>query len=204
VPRRFASDRLVVATHNAGKAAELAALLAPYRVRIVSHGELGLPIPDETGTTFLDNAELKARAAAASTGLPALADDSGIGVEALGGQPGIHTADWGGPGRDWLLAMQRVQEELDRRGVPATAEARRAAFICALALCWPDGHCERFLGRMPGHVTWPPRGVFGHGYDPMFVPEGHGLTFAEMTPEAKNAVSHRADAFRQLVAACFA
>ena len=202
--RRFVLDRLVVATHNAGKAAELASLLAPYRVRILSHGELGLPVPEETGTTFLENAEVKARAAAANTGLASLADDSGMSVDALDGQPGIHTADWGGPDRDWHLAMKRVQDELDHKRVPQTPSARRATFNCALALCWPDGHCERFLGRMPGHVTWPPRGTFGHGYDPMFVPEGHKTTFAEMSAEAKNAVSHRADAFRQLVTACFA
>ena len=201
--RRFTGDTLVVATHNRGKAAELAELLRDFNVHILSHADLGLEVPEETGTTFLDNAELKARAAAVTTGMPSLADDSGITVDALEGAPGIHTADWGGPDRDWMLAMRRVNEELDARGVAHTAEARAAAFVCALALCWPDGHCERFLGRMPGHVVWPPRGTFGHGYDPMFVPAGHSTTFAEMAPAAKNQVSHRGHAFRQLVAACF-
>lgn len=202
--RRFLSDRLVVATHNAGKAAELAALLRPWNIRVLSHAELGLAVPDETGTTFLENAELKAQAAAAATGLPSLADDSGVSVDALDGQPGIHTADWGGPDRDWLLAMRRVEDSLSKLAVPFTPAARRAQFNCALALCWPDGHCERFLGEMPGHVTWPPRGEHGHGYDPIFVPDGQERTFAEMVPEAKNRISHRAHAFRQLVAACFA
>ena len=201
--RRFTGDTLVVATHNRGKAAELEELLAPFRVQIRSHADLGLPVPEETGSTFLDNAELKARAAAATTGLAALADDSGLTVDALDGEPGIYTADWGGPQRDWLLAMRRVTETLDARGVPQTAAARSAAFNCALALCWPDGHCERFLGRMPGSVVWPPRGQFGHGYDPIFVPSGHSATFAEMPPALKNQLSHRADAFRQMVAACF-
>ena len=160
--RRFIGDTLVVATHNRGKAAELAELLRDFNVRILSHADLGLEVPEETGTTFLDNAELKARAAAVATGMPSLADDSGITVDALDGAPGIHTADWGGPGRDWMLAMRRVNAELNARGVAQSAEARGAAFVCALALCWPDGHCERFLGRMPGHVVWPPRGTFGH------------------------------------------
>lgn len=201
--RRFTADTLVVATHNRGKAAELEELLAPYRIRIRSHADLGLDIPEETGTTFLDNAELKARAAVAAAGLVAIADDSGLTVDALDGAPGIYTADWGGPDRDWLMAMRRVTDELDARHVPQTAAARSAAFNCALALCWPDGHCERFMGRMTGSVVWPPRGKFGHGYDPIFVPTGHQQTFAEMPPALKNQLSHRADAFRQLVAACF-
>lgn len=200
--RRFNGEVLAIATHNSGKAAELAALLAPFGVQIRSHGELGLAVPEETGSSFVENAELKARAAAAACGLPALADDSGLTVEALDGAPGIHTADWGGPQRDWMLAMRRVHDLLEARAVPPAA--RRAAFNCALALCWPDGHCESFLGRMNGHVTWPPRGQFGHGYDPIFVPDGSARSFAEMAAEEKNAISHRADAFRQLVAACFA
>ncbi|QQS10513.1 MAG: non-canonical purine NTP pyrophosphatase [Rhodospirillales bacterium] len=204
VPRRFTGPTLVVATHNAGKAGEIGVMLRPFGVRVVSAGELGLPAPAETATTFIGNAELKARAAATASGLPALADDSGLSVHALDGQPGLYTADWEGPTRDAMVGMTRIQDALAARGVPGTADARRATFNCALALAWPDGHCESVLGRMEGAIVWPPRGTLGHGYDPTFQPDGHALTCGEMDPAVKNAISHRADAFRQLVAACFA
>lgn len=196
--RRLAGRRLVVATHNPGKLREIAALVAPYGVAVEGAGALGLPEPEETGATFSENAVLKARAAAEASGLPALADDSGLVVPALGGRPGIHSARWAGPGRDFAVAMAKVQQEL-----PEGAD-RTACFVCVLALCWPDRHCESFAGRVRGTLVWPPRGGRGFGYDPMFVPGGHEKTFGEMDPEAKHAISHRADAFRKLVAACFA
>jgi XTP/dITP diphosphohydrolase len=196
-PRRFAEPRLVLATHNPGKVVEIADLLRPFRAEVVSAGALGLPEPDETEATFTGNAELKARAAALASGLPALADDSGLAVPALGGAPGIYSARWAGPGKDFRTAMERVQRELG-------AGDRRAYFVCALSLCWPDGHLETVEGRCHGSLVWPPRGDRGFGYDPMFVPDGHAATFGEMEPAAKHAMSHRADAFRQLVARCFA
>ncbi len=196
--RRFDGDRLVIASHNPGKVREIGDLLAPFRVAVVSAAELGLAEADETGDTFLANAEIKARAAAAEAGLPALADDSGLAVAALGGQPGIRSARWGGPEKDFDAAMGRVEEALT--GI----RGRRAHFACALALCWPDGHCETVEGVVHGHLIWPPRGTLGFGYDPMFVADGHDITFGETAPEAKHLISHRADAFRKLVAACFA
>jgi XTP/dITP diphosphohydrolase len=195
--RKFRDPRLVIASHNAGKAREIAALLAPYAVEAVSAGELRLSEPEETGATFLANAELKARAAANASRLPALADDSGLVVPALGGQPGIHSARWAGPARDFGAAMARVW-----RGLPPGAD-RAAHFISALALCWPDGHCELFEGHVDGTLVWPPRGSRGFGYDPMFLPAGRDTTFGEMDPAAKDAISHRGDAFRRLVAGCF-
>ena len=197
--RRFVGPKLVIASHNAGKAREIAALLAPYGVDVISAAKLDLPEPEETETTFIGNAELKARAAAERSSLPALADDSGLVVPALDGAPGIYSARWAGEGRDFSVAMARVQRELEAR----TANDRRAHFVAALSLCWPDGHCESFEGRVDGRLVWPPRGGKGFGYDPMFVPDGHGITFGEMEPAAKHAISHRADAFRKLTAACF-
>lgn len=195
--RRFTDPRLVIASHNAGKVREIAELLAPYSVDVVSAGALGLPEPEETGATFEENAVLKADAAARASGLPALADDSGLVVPALDGAPGIYSARWAEPGRDFRVAMERVERELG-------ANADRAAwFACVLALSWPDGHSEAFEGRVTGALIWPPRGKLGFGYDPMFVADGHDLTFGEMAPEAKHAISHRADAFRKLIAACF-
>lgn len=201
--RRFTGKRLVVATHNAGKFAEIAAMFAPYPVELVSAGQLGLAEPEETETSFLGNARIKARAAVAATGLPVLADDSGIEVEALGGAPGVRTADWAmvPGGRDFGRAMARTWEELEKVGAPFP---RRARFRCVLVLAWPDGHEEHFEGRLDGQCVWPVRGKEGHGYDPMFQPDGLELTLAEMTPERKNEISHRADAFRKLIAACFA
>ena len=211
--RKLEPGRLVIASHNVGKVREIRDLLGPHGIEPVSAAELGLPEPDEIGTTFIDNADLKARAAADLSALPALADDSGLCVEALGDRPGIFSARWAladpsvlpeaGPGevqgeRDFGLAMRRVQEELEALG-PETS--RNAHFVCALALCWPDGHCEWFEGRVDGLLVWPPRGDRGFGYDPMFVPAGRDLTFGEMDPAEKHSISHRADAFRKLVAA---
>ena len=198
--RKFDASRLVIASHNAGKAHEIAELLAPCRVDVISAAKLDLPQPEETATTFIGNAELKARAAAERSGLTALADDSGLVVHALDGAPGIYSARWAGPTKDFAIAMKRVQHELEAMN----AADRRAHFVAALSLCWPDGHCETFEGRVDGALTWPPRGDKGFGYDPMFVPDGHDITFGEMEPAAKHAISHRADAFRKLTAACFA
>lgn len=196
--RRLAPGKLVIASHNEGKVREIRALLAPFGIDPVSAGSLGLPEPEETGTTFIANAELKARAAADLSGLPALADDSGLCVEALGGDPGIFSARWAGEDKDFARAMQLVEDAIQRVGPDA---GRDAHFVCALSLCWPDGHIESFEGRVDGTLVWPPRGDRGFGYDAMFLPLRHRETFGEMEPEAKHAMSHRADAFRQLVAA---
>jgi XTP/dITP diphosphohydrolase len=195
--RAFTGDRLVVATHNPGKLAEIGDLLAPLRVTAVSAASLGLAEPEETGTSFIANAVLKARDAAEASGLPALADDSGLVVPALGGAPGIYSARWAGPERDFRRAMARVAQELGDN------PDRRAHFTAALALAWPDGHVESFEGRVQGTLVWPPRGTQGFGYDPMFLPEGGRLTFGEIEPAAKHRISHRAVAFAQLIAACF-
>jgi XTP/dITP diphosphohydrolase len=196
--RRFTGDRLVIATHNPGKLREIAALVAPFGVECLSAGSLGLPEPEETGLTFEDNAILKARAATERSGMPALADDSGLVVPALGGAPGIVSARWAGPGKDFAVAMRRVEEGLSGQ------TDRRAFFVAALALAWPDGHVEVFRGEAHGALVWPPRGELGFGYDPAFLPNGGAQTFGEMDPDAKHAVSHRAEAFRKLVTACFA
>lgn len=197
--RRFRGDRLLVATHNAGKLDEIEALLAPYGVQCVGAAAFGLPEPAETETTFLGNARIKAHAAATATGLPALADDSGIEVEALDGRPGVYTADWAATpnGRDFLQAMTRTWAELEAVAAPLP---RRARFRATLVLAWPDGHDEVFEGKVDGQVVWPIRGALGHGYDPMFQPDGYAQTFAEMDPAQKNRLSHRADAFRKLTA----
>jgi XTP/dITP diphosphohydrolase len=200
---RRLTGKLVLATHNAGKLEEFRALMAPYGVDVTSVGELGLPVPEETGETFSENARIKALAALSATGLTSLADDSGICVAALGGAPGVHTADWAGPERDFGVAMGRVEAELQALGARDPAD-RRATFVSVLALVWPDGHTEEFGGRVEGHLVWPPRGPHGHGYDPMFQPDGGTLTFAEMAEEAKNRISHRARSFGALAAACLA
>ncbi len=196
--RRFAGGKLVVASHNAGKAREIRELLAPYPVEVISAADLNLPGPEETGLTFIANAELKARAAATTSGLVALADDSGMSVDGLNGAPGIYSARWAGPDKDFAFAMKRVETELG--GNPN----RGAQFNCALTLCWPDGHCESFEGTLQGQLVFPPRGTKGFGYDPIFIPEGETRTFGEISADEKHAMSHRALAFRQLVAACFA
>ncbi|MFG1403288.1 RdgB/HAM1 family non-canonical purine NTP pyrophosphatase [Xanthobacter sediminis] len=205
---RILTGRLVVATHNPGKLIEMRMLLEPFGVDAVSAGELGLPEPEETADTFEGNARLKAEAAAGAAQLPAFADDSGLVVDALGGAPGIHTARWAGPDRDFEMAMEKVQAELEKAGATAP-EQRRARFVSALCIAWPDGHLEEFRGVVEGSLVWPPRGAKGFGYDPMFVPEGHTRTFAEMTAEEKHSMpprgfglSHRARAFLQLSQAC--
>lgn len=198
--RKLQPGKLVIASHNEGKVREIRALLAPYGVEPVSAASLDLPEPDETGTTFVANAELKALQAADFSGFPALADDSGLCVEALGGEPGIFSARWAGPTKDFSLAMALVERNLAETG---PNPSRDAHFVCALALAWPDGHVEWFEGRVDGTLVWPPRGANGFGYDSMFRPNGHAETFGEMDPEAKHAMSHRADAFRQLVTAVF-
>ena len=200
--RKLAPGKLVIASHNKGKVRELTALLAPYGIEPVSAADLDLPEPVETGTTFFANAELKARSAADLSGLPALSDDSGLCVDALGGDPGVYTADWAETpsGRDWNLAMRKVEDALIAKGPDA---GRDAHFVCVLALAWPDGHVEWFEGRAEGSLTWPPRGSVGFGYDPVFVPHGRDQTYAELDPDEKHAISHRADAFRQMVAAVF-
>jgi len=197
MPRRLADKRLIIASHNPGKVREIAALLAPFGVEVVSAAALGLPEPDETGTTFEANAALKARAAARRGALPALADDSGLCVPAIGGAPGIYSARWAGPEKDFRRAMEKVEAALGGK------EDRRAFFVAALALAWPDDHVEIFRGEVHGRLVWPPRGDRGFGYDPIFVPEGHTLTFGEMEPAAKHAISHRAAAFAKLIDACF-
>jgi XTP/dITP diphosphohydrolase len=201
--RRFAGPKLVVATHNRGKAGEIGGMLGPLGVTVVSAADLGLPAPPETGTTFEANATLKALAAARASGLPSLADDSGISVHALDDQPGVYSADWEGPTRDAMVAMRRVQDELARRRVPDTDEARGATFHCVLALAWPDAHVELVHGTCAGRIVWPPRGTGGHGYDPCFQPVGERRTTAEMTEAEKNAISHRGRAFRMIVDRCF-
>lgn len=195
--RVFDGNELVIATHNAGKAREISALLEPYVAQFHTAGELGLPEPEETGATFIANAELKALAAAKGSGRVSLADDSGLAVTALGGDPGIYSARWAGPEKDFDLAMRKVEEAL------AAHEDRSAAFICVLSLAWPDGHVESFEGRIDGGLVFPPRGTLGFGYDPIFVPNGYDVTFAEMPPNKKHDISHRADAFAKLVQGCF-
>lgn len=200
--RKFAEQRLLVATHNRGKLEEIAALLQPFGISVVSAADLGLPEPAETEETFVGNARIKAHAAAQASGLPALADDSGIMVDGLGGAPGVHTADWAETpqGRDFAMAMQKTWDALEAAQAPYP---RSAAFCCTLVLAWPDGHDEVFAGRMPGQIVWPGRGDQGHGYDPIFQPAGHDQTFGEMDRWQKNEISHRADAFRKLVEGCF-
>jgi XTP/dITP diphosphohydrolase len=193
-------ERLVVATHNQGKLREIEVLVAPFGMSVVSAGALGLPEPEETGDTFEANALLKAEAAAAASGLPALADDSGIAVDALGGAPGIYSARWAGPGKDFAAAMGSVEDKL--RALGATApEQRKAHFVAVLALAYPDGGHDLFRGEVHGTLVYPPRGANGFGYDPMFVPNGHDVTFGEMDPAAKQAMSHRARAFALFAAA---
>ncbi len=200
--RKFDGTRILIATHNAGKLEEMQQLFAPYGVDVVGAAEMGLAEPEETETTFIGNARIKARAAVAATGLPALADDSGIEVEALDDAPGVYTADWAETpnGRDFIMAMTKTHTKLEEINAP---HPRRARFTATLVLAWPDGHDEVFDGRVNGTLVWPMRGKTGHGYDPMFQPDGHDITFAEMDPEQKNRISHRADAFQKLIAGCF-
>ena len=201
--RQFSGDRLVIATHNNGKLEEFSALLAPLNITCVSAGQLGLPEPDETETTFIGNARIKAKAAAMATGLPTLADDSGLTVDALDGAPGVYTADWAvtPQGRDFVVAMGKTQALLDAANAPYP---RTAQFRCTLLLYWPDGHEEVFEGVAAGQLVWPRRGADGHGYDPMFQPDGYAITFAEMDAALKNNISHRGKAVDLMLKACFA
>lgn len=194
--RTFSGNKLVIASHNQGKVREIGELLAPFGVETISAGDLNLPEPVEDGDSFIANAEIKALASAKASGLPALSDDSGLSVDALNGEPGIYSARWGGPTKDFNLAMQSVMEKVGTK-------EKGAHFVCALTLAWPDGHMESFEGKVFGAVTWPMRGEKGFGYDPIFVPNGHDRTFAEMDPAEKHAMSHRADAFKQVIDACF-
>lgn len=205
---RHLTDLVVIATHNPGKLREMRELLAPYGIATQSAGELGLPDPEETGTTFAENARIKAVAAARASGKPAFADDSGLVVDALDGEPGIHSARWAGPDKDFRAAMNRIQTLLIERGA-TTPEQRRAHFIAALCLAWPDGHVEDFEGRVDGVAVWPPRGDKGFGYDPLFRPNGFDITFGQMSPEEKHGLppqgqglSHRARAFMKLAETC--
>jgi len=193
--RPFTGNRLVVASHNQGKVEEISALLVPFAIDAVSAGTLGLAEPEETGTSFEANAALKAKAAADASGLPAIADDSGLVIPALGGAPGIYSARWAGASKDFGFAMKRVHAELGDRD-------RSARFVAVLALAWPDGSLELFRGEAPGRLVWPPRGERGFGYDPMFVPLGGSQTFGEMEPAEKHKISHRAHAFAKLVEGC--
>jgi XTP/dITP diphosphohydrolase len=205
--RLFTEPKLIVASHNKGKLVEIADLLARFAVETLGAAALGLPEPEETGTTFIANAELKALAAATAAGLPALSDDSGLAVDALDGAPGIYSARWAetANGRDFDFAMHKIEMALNQKAQTQSGDVARAArFVCALSLAWPDGHVESFEGTVAGTLVWPMRGKNGFGYDPIFLPEGGDLTFGEMDPDAKHAISHRADAFAQLVAACFA
>ena len=201
--RHFTGEKLVIATHNAGKLREISALLAPYGVDVIGAAALGLEEPEETEDTFAGNARIKAHFATQATGLPALSDDSGLMVEALEGAPGVYTADWAETpnGRDFRMAMRKVWDQLEER---KAAEPRRAAFNATLCLAWPDGHDELFVGQVNGRIVWPMRGSEGFGFDPIFQPDGHSQTFGEMDPAQKHAMSHRADAFAKLVAGCFA
>jgi XTP/dITP diphosphohydrolase len=208
VVRRLNSDRVVIATHNPGKLAEMRELLAPYGIAAISAGELALAEPDENGMTFVENACIKALAAAKAAKLPALADDSGLVVEALDGAPGIHSARWAGPDRNFHRAMETIEQELRARDA-TISERRRAHFVSALCLAWPDGHTEEFEARVAGTLVWPPRGDRGFGYDPMFLPDGQQRTFGEMSSEEKHGLpprgkglSHRARAFLKLAEAC--
>ncbi|MEQ9663384.1 MAG: RdgB/HAM1 family non-canonical purine NTP pyrophosphatase [Parasphingopyxis sp.] len=198
--RKLEPGRIVIASHNPGKVREIGDLLRPLGLEVVSAGELGLPEPEETEDSFIGNAELKARASATGANLPALADDSGLVVDALGGAPGIYSARWAGPDKDFALAMRTVEDALREQG---TDTPRTAHFTCALSLAWPDGHCETFEGEVAGELVWPPRGDKGFGYDPVFVPNGFDITFGEMEPERKHAMSHRARAFKKLIEAVF-
>jgi len=195
--RRFDGKTLLVATHNAGKLEEIADLISEFGISVVGAAEKDLPEPEETGTTFIENARLKAHAAASATGLPALADDSGIEIDALDGAPGVYTADWAETptGRDFVMAMTRSQKALEAIDAPYPRTAR---FCCTFVLAWPDGHDAVFEGRMEGQVVWPMRGAQGHGYDPIFQPDGYDTTFGEMDRWEKNKISHRADAFAKL------
>ena len=196
--RKLSGQNIVIATHNKGKLEEFAELLKPHGVATVSAGELGITEPEETEKTFLGNARIKALNAAKHSGLIAIADDSGLCVDALDGDPGVYTADWAGPDRDFSRAMRLVEEKLAAKGA-VTPQQRRGRFMCTLVVHWPDAHEKVYVGEAPGHLVWPPRGALGHGYDPVFVPDGQTRTFAEMTHDEKNQLSHRGRALELLL-----
>jgi XTP/dITP diphosphohydrolase len=202
VTRKFTEKKLLIATHNKGKLAEFKALMAPFGVEVVGAAEMDLAEPVEDGTTFVENARIKAHAAVKATGLPALSDDSGIEIDALDKQPGVYTADWAETpnGRDFPMAMKKSYDMLMAKGAEQPWTAR---FCCTLVLAWPDGHDEVFAGTIEGQVVWPMRGAEGHGYDPIFMPDGHDITLGEMSAQAKNEISHRAEAVKKLIAGCF-
>ncbi len=200
--RKLTGQKIIIATHNKGKLEEFRQLFAAHGMDVVSAGELGLPEPVETENTFKGNARIKAMSAMQATGLITLSDDSGLCVDALNGDPGVYTADWAGPQRDWMMAMRLVEEKLQAAGADTTAK-RSASFNCTLCVLWPDGEERFFVGRAPGHLTWPPRGQWGHGYDPVFVPDGENMTFGEMSHEKKNAISHRAWALKKMFGVLF-
>jgi XTP/dITP diphosphohydrolase len=200
--RSLKGEKLLIATHNKGKLEEFRQLFLPFGVEVTSAGEMGLAEPDETENTFLGNARIKAEAAMKASGMITLSDDSGLCVDALNGDPGVYTADWAGPSRDWSMAMRLVEEKLQAAGA-ATPEKRTGSFNCTLVVLWPSGDERVFVGKAPGQLVWPPRGKLGHGYDPVFVPAGQDQTFAEMTHEKKNTLSHRGDALSQLLKELF-
>ncbi|MCA0431670.1 MAG: RdgB/HAM1 family non-canonical purine NTP pyrophosphatase [Proteobacteria bacterium] len=196
--RTLRGEKVLIATHNKGKLEEFREILAPFSVTVVSAGELGLAEPEETESTFEGNARIKAQAAMEATGLITISDDSGLCVDALDGAPGVYTANWAGPNRDWMMAMRTVEEKLQAKGATAAAQ-RTASFMATLCVLWPDGEERFYVGKVPGHLSWPPRGAFGHGYDPVFVPDGETTTYGEMSHEKKNSLSHRARAVEKLV-----
>tara|TARA_Y100001970_G_scaffold294127_1_gene447277 strand:- start:123694 stop:124311 length:618 start_codon:yes stop_codon:yes gene_type:complete len=198
--RYLKPGKIIVASHNPGKVMEISDLLNPLGYETLSAKELGLMEPEETGKTFIENAEIKAKSAAENTSIPAIADDSGLCVDLLLGEPGIFSARWAGPKKDFSLAMNKVENALNNKNVDPTGQ--KAKFVCALSLCWPDGHCENFEGQISGTLSFPPKGKFGFGYDPIFKPLGFDITFGEMDPDKKHSMSHRAEAFNQLVKIC--
>lgn len=196
--RSLRGENILIATHNKGKLEEFREILAPHGVAVTSAGDMHLAEPEETENTFVGNARIKAKAAMAATGLITIADDSGLCVDALNGDPGVYTADWAGPSRDWMMAMRTVEEKLQAAGA-VTPSQRTASFNCTLLVLWPDGEERIYVGKAPGHLTWPPVGAFGHGYDPVFVPEGKTVSFAQMTHDEKNRISHRGRAVELLL-----
>ncbi len=196
--RSLKGQKILIATHNKGKLEEFREIFAPHGVDVTSAGEMNLGEPEETEDSFIGNARIKAKAAVEATGLITIADDSGLCVDALGGAPGVYTADWAGPSRDWMQAMRLVEEKLQAKGA-VTPDQRTASFNCTLLVLWPDGEERIYVGKAPGHLSWPPRGAFGHGYDPIFVPEWQSKTFSELSHEDKNKISHRGRALELLM-----
>ena len=197
MPRKFLEKEIIIASHNPGKVREIRKLLEPFCVKVISAGELGLPEPVEDGTTFTENSVIKAMSSAKGSGIPAVADDSGLSIHSLNGDPGVYSARWAGPKKDFNLAMEKIQIRLKN------FEKKNAHFTCALSIAWPDGHTESFNGEVHGEITWPPRGKNGFGYDPIFIASGMNKTFAELEPKSKHMISHRSVAFKKLIKGCF-